>query len=70
MAYCAITGESAVGQEYSFCSDASIHNEFDFDYNIKTYYTYDNATTNFPKIFDSKSDMKGLQQLADEYLKR
>lgn len=70
MAYCAITGGSAIGQEYSFCSDANIHGLFDFDYNIKTYYTYDNATTNFPEIFASENDMNGIQQLADEYLKK
>ncbi len=70
MAYCAITGESAVGQEYSFCSDTSIDDRFDFDTYEKTYYKYDNATTNFPEIFASESDMNGIQQLADEYLKR
>lgn len=68
MAYCAVTGESAVGQEYAFCSDKNLSAEFDFDAYEKTYYVYDNATTNFPQIFASESDMKGIQMLADEYL--
>ena len=68
MTYCALTGESAVGQEYAFCSDKKLSAEFDFDAYEKTYYVYDNATTNFPEIFASESDMKGIQQLADEYL--
>ena len=68
MAYCAATGESAVGQEYAFCGDTAIHSEFDFEKYVKDYYIYDNATTNFPQIFASAEDMKGLQTLADQYL--
>lgn len=68
MSYCALTGESAVGQKYDFCSDKKISSEFDFDVYEKTYYVYDNATTNFPEIFASESDMKGIQELADKYL--
>ena len=70
MSYCAATGESAVGQEYAFCSDKKLDSNFDFDAYEKTYYVYDNATTNFPEIFASESDMKGIQQLADEYIAR
>lgn len=69
MTYCAITGESAVGQDYSFCNDSTITRHFDFSRFIEDYYTYDNATTNFPEIFESESDMKGIQQLIDKYLK-
>ncbi|MBQ4518733.1 MAG: S-layer homology domain-containing protein, partial [Clostridia bacterium] len=68
MAYCAATGESAVGQEYAFCGDTTLSSEFDFDKYVKDYYVYDNATTNFPQIFASQEDMKGIQQLADQYL--
>lgn len=68
MAYCAITGESAVGQDYSFCNDSSINSAFNFDKFISNYYTYDNATTNFPEVFGSKADMKGIQKLVDKYL--
>ncbi len=70
MAYCAVTGESAVGQDYAFCSDTSINSTFNFDTYKQEYYVYDNATTNFPQIFASESDMKGIQQLADKYLGR
>lgn len=68
MLYCTITGESAVGQDYSFCGDTSINIKFSFENFIKTYYTYDNATTNFVDIFSSPTDMLGIQQLIDEYL--
>ena len=68
MTYCAITGESAVGQDYSFCKDTAVNKDFDAEKYCSTYYTYDGATTNFPQIFDSKSDMKGIQQLIDKYL--
>ena len=68
MLYCALTGESAVGQDYSFCGDASIHEQYDFDAFIGKYYTYENATTNFKEIFASQADMLGLQKLMDKYL--
>ena len=68
MTYCAITGESAVGQDYSFCNDSSINSAFNFTKFINSYYTYNNATTNFPEIFASNSDMKGIHQLIDQYL--
>ena len=31
MAYCTVTGESAVGQPYDFCSNASLNSWFDFE---------------------------------------
>lgn len=68
MTYCAITGESAVGQDYSFCNDSSKNSAFNFNQFISTYYTYNNATTNFPAIFASQGDMAGIQQLVDQYL--
>ncbi|MBQ7936329.1 MAG: hypothetical protein IJ333_08330 [Clostridia bacterium] len=66
MTYCAITGESAVGQPYAFCDDSSINYEFDllvYEYN---YYQY--SPSNFVEVFGSEADMKGLQKLADQYL--
>jgi len=69
MTYCAITGESAVGQSYDYCNDTSINGAFNFDHFCETYYCYDNATTNFPDVFASPADMKGIQTLADQYLK-
>jgi len=68
MLYCALTGESAVGQDYSFCGNKEINKNFDFDKFIGDYYIYENATTNFPAVFSSKSDMTGLQKLIDKYL--
>ena len=68
MTYCAITGESAVGQPYDFCTKTSIHSAFNTLKFINTYYTYQDAKTNFADIFASEADMKGLQQLADQYL--
>lgn len=63
MAYCAITGESAVGQPYSMYSIASLDiNTFVNKYYSSTY------KTNFPDVLKSKEDMKGIQELVDKYL--
>ena len=67
-AYCAITGESAVGQPYLFATDSDINSAFSVSSFIKSYYTY-NTSTNFQTILKSKSEMEGLQKLVDEYLK-
>lgn len=66
-AYCAITGESAVGQSYSFCNDTTVNGKFSFDKFMKNYYTFD-PYTNYPDIFASETEMRGLQQLVDQYL--
>ena len=66
--YCAITGESAVGQDYSFCNNSSLHSKFNFDSFINTYYGYQGSTTNFKEIFASPSEMYALQALLDTYL--
>ena len=74
MTYCAITGESAVGQDYAFCNDGSLRPKgvsskfFDFAKYIETYYTYNGATTNYPDVFASETDMLGLQGLIDAHL--
>ena len=67
MIYCAITGDSAVGLPYDFCSDTSIDTRFNFAAYKQDKYTYE-TFTNFIEIFESPDDMHGLQQLADEYL--
>jgi len=67
MVYCAITGESAVGQDYSLCNNSSINERFDWLRFRDRYYTYD-PTTNFVEVFESPEDMKGIQQLIDDYL--
>ena len=68
MTYCAITGESAVGQDYSFCNNSGLDVNFDFDRFKSLYYTYNNPTTNFAEIFESPSDMEGIQRLIDKYI--
>ncbi len=67
MLYCAITGESAVGQDYSFCGNVTINSSFDFAKFRATQYLFD-THTNFIEIFNSEADMRGLQQLIDRYL--
>ena len=64
MTYCAITGKSAVGQTYAF-AETTWRSFAEFK---SKYYTYNGATTNYPEIFKSESDMKGLQTLIDRYL--
>jgi len=68
MIYCTITGESAVGQDYSFCGDVNANKEFSFKDYCDKYYCYNGATTNFPQVFESEADMRGIQKLVDEYL--
>lgn len=63
MLYCAITGEKAEGQDYSCCVDQGVFTAY-----WAKYYQHD-TNTNFREIFGSAADMKGLQQLMDQYLK-
>ena len=67
MVYCAITGDSAVGLPYDFCSDTSVRPEFDLEAFKKERYVYE-PFTNFIEVFQSPADMEGLQQLADRYI--
>lgn len=67
MTFCAITGESAVGQDYSFCGNPEVHKSFDFEVFKAKQYLF-KTETNFIEIFDSESDMRGLQELMDKYL--
>lgn len=66
-AYCAITGESAVGMPYSFYNDTALNDSFDMNAYMDEYYTNGSADTNFDEIFESPSDMNGLQQLIDKW---
>ncbi len=77
MTYCAITGETAVGQEYSFCvSDTPVDDYYLPENYIKTHYVYDNPSTtdvdesktNYVEVMTSETEMRGIQQLVDEYL--
>ncbi len=67
MTYCALTGTSAVGQDYSFCGNKEIYSGFDFETFKAKQYLFD-TKTNFIEIFNSESDMRGLQRLIDQYL--
>ncbi len=67
MAYCAITGDSAVGQPYEFCIDKTVNANFDMTKYINNNYV--NGDTNFLDVFRSKNDINGIQKLVDEYLK-
>lgn len=84
MIYSIITGEAALGQDYSFCLDGNLHIWFDLDFifNKQKYYKYDNISpegsektlfgdelTNFPEVFRSPDDMAGIQKLIDAYIK-
>lgn len=67
MIYCTITGDSAVGLPYDFCDDSSLHPDFDLEAYKAEKYTF-NKGTNFVEVFRSPADMKGLQQLIDQYV--
>ena len=66
--YCAITGESAVGQPYDFCDNAALNQLFDLEAFREKNYPGGVSQTNFVEIFRSEADMTGLQQLVDTYL--
>lgn len=76
MVWCAITGETAVGQSYQHVLN------YTGKYSISTFtsdnYTYDNSATtdvdesktNMGTVFNSANDMAGIQALCDSYLVR
>ena len=68
MTYCAITGESAVGKDFSFCGNTEVNSAFDFKEYCDKYYTYDDAVSNFVDIFTSQEDITGIQKLIDKYI--
>lgn len=67
--YCAITGESAVGQPYDFIGDDKLNKSFDITAYANSYYTNGTEDTNADEIITSESDIKGIQQLIDECMK-
>ncbi len=76
MTYATFTGETTVGQPYEFIYDMS-SKYLNIDKYIESYYIYDDpateqdeSVTNMREIFYSKTDMDGLQRLADEYLSK
>lgn len=66
MVFCAITGKSAVGQDYSFWNDKALHEQFDVEKFVNNSYLL--GPTNYPEVFASEADMAGIQQLIDQYL--
>lgn len=71
MTYCAITGESAVGKDYSFWNDTNANSAFKLSTYVATYYGYDSTSpsnSNFQTIFNTPSEMTALQKLIDQYL--
>ena len=68
MTWCAVTGDSAVGQEYRFTGDPTVNSAFDFEKFIDSYYSYGSVTTNFDAALKSKNEVTGFQKLIDKYL--
>ena len=66
MTYCAITGESAQGQPWSFEENTNLNSNAIAAYR-KKYYTY-HTKTNFDTVLCSETEMTGIQQLIDVYL--
>lgn len=64
--YCAITGESAVGQPYDFWNNKELHKSFDPVAYMN--YGYKLGTSNYQDIFASPETMEGLQTLVDRYM--
>jgi hypothetical protein len=71
MAYCAVTGKTAVGQmpDLYAIGDTIKYGKSAVGYSayISTHYS-SSSSSNFKTIMKSKADIKGLQQLMDEYL--
>lgn len=68
MTWSAVTGDTAVGQEYRFTGDPTVNSAFDFEKFRDSYYTYGNVTTNFDTALKSKTEVTGFQKLIDKYL--
>lgn len=66
MTYCAITGEKAEGQPWKFPNNPVIGTSA-IDAYRASYYTYDKST-NFDAVLKSATEMKGFQQLIDQYM--
>ena len=68
MTWCAITGDSAVGQEYLFTGDPTVNKAFNFTTYKSTYYKYGKVVSNFDKALQSETEVLGFQKLIDQYL--
>ena len=67
MTYCAITGDIAYGSDYSFVDNKNSTSAlWNFEKHYSTYYKV--GTSNFREIMYSDTEMKGIQQVIDNYL--
>lgn len=66
MTFSAITGLKVEGQPYAFCDDDTVNSAFNYVKFESKFYTY--SPSNFYTVYLSDPDMKGLQQLMDQYL--
>ena len=66
LVYCAITGESAVGQPYDFWNKGDLHKQFDPVSYLS--YGYALGPSNYQDVFASPADMEGIQKLIDRYM--
>ena len=66
LAYSAITGKSAVGMEYKYTDDKSLHKYFDLDAFVAAHYNC-GKSTNFNKILRDPDEVTRLQKLVDKY---
>ncbi len=69
MLYCAITGETAVGQPFKFATDTLLDSSnFNTAFFKYDYYKYIKET-NFDVILKDEEEMRNIQILADEYIR-
>jgi len=64
--YCTITGETAVGQPYAFCTDTTLDAAFSATKYRAAYYKYDKKT-NFVDVLNSPEEMEALQKIFNRY---
>ena len=69
MCFSAISGTLCEGQKYSFCWDKSISPQYDFQNFVECHYN-NGQTTNFVEIFNSPTDILGIQKLMDIYMNK
>ena len=69
MCFSAITGSLCEGQKYEFCWDATIAPQYDLQ-NFVVHQYNNGQTTNFVEIFNSPTDMLGIQKLMDVYMSK
>jgi len=69
-AYCAATSKTAVGQKYDAKTSIKYGSGSVTYANYASKYYSGDQTTNFAEVFDSETDMLGLQKFIDSYLNK